>query len=579
MMSKPQLPSLLPMASRARSDCSTRSCSSFVSAMPSDKEENASIMRLPSLRRTPGLLRVVSPSRLLRGFAEVFRTNADWKQVGYTPSHLMAPSYHSPLLLAEEGTPQDQHAAADEVYSSSEPAEEVSAFISHVWASPRWRKFLALCFYLNATLAVTLATFTWIFMMLVTTLVLGPFGMGGKWYLVLLFVYIPISVFFIVFFWGHLLHTSVKDMWLDKLCIHQTRDDLKEKGVQALPEIVVLSNRMIILWDTQYFERLWCCAEVAIFCSTKGGADNVDFVPLWIAPWVLSSMVTGLLSISISERLFSLIGSIGVYLENHFEFIPKDFVPLLSQFGGISAGFFVGSLPAVGFSYYALRSKMRNHRKMLHTFATFKVQNTKCKVENDRALVMDLLAKLYRDAVDPSEAFNRFVRKDLPCHVEKNVGRVKKIRYKLCLLIVLPLAFSSTANILGCDGISCDVAAVEELGPGAQPWQQMSANCSAWLIGSFLIYPTTYPVMLMLMESCERALGPDKPRKTAALQVLSIIASYAYMGILEGIAAGLLNSTSDRIWHNSFSTSLPWCVALSVFLVMLGAWNIYLYWL
>ena len=39
------------------------------------------------------------------------------------------------------------------------------------------------------------------------------------------------------------------------------------------------AERMIILWDEQYFERLWCCAEVAIFCSTKRGAESVDFAP------------------------------------------------------------------------------------------------------------------------------------------------------------------------------------------------------------------------------------------------------------------------------------------------------------
>eukprot|EP00439_Symbiodinium_sp_Y106_P019430 s1871_g2.t1 len=48
---------------------------------------------------------------------------------------------------------------------------------------------------------------------------------------------------------------------------------------------------MLILWDPEYFERLWCCAEVAIFCSTKSGADQVDFVPLWMAPWVLSTVL------------------------------------------------------------------------------------------------------------------------------------------------------------------------------------------------------------------------------------------------------------------------------------------------
>ena len=104
------------------------------------------------------------------------------------------------------------------------------------------------------------------------------------------------------------------------------------------------SDKMIMLWDPEYFDRLWCCAEVAIFCSSKGGPTEVEFaarpklsckvlsrskkalkqpcacglhrkdrcslsvpeVPLWVAPWVLSTILTQLLCISISERLFSL---------------------------------------------------------------------------------------------------------------------------------------------------------------------------------------------------------------------------------------------------------------------------------
>lgn len=545
-------------------ESSTKSCDES----EEDSEELAFIT-LPSLKREPGLLRVVPPSRVLYKFAEVFRENTAWTHVPYQ-SQAISSTAGTPLLLA------DEHFSADEVYYASEPASRVGAFISHVWASARWRKALALCFYLNVNLAVTLATLTWVLVISITICRLGLFGMGGKTYLIPLFVYIPIAVFFLVFFWGHYLGTPVRSMWLDKMCIHQTRDELKEKGVKALPEIVVQSDRMIILWDTTYFERLWCCAEVAIFTAVQGSAKCVDFMPLWIAPWVLSNMVIGLLSISICERLFSLIGSIGAFLAQ-YDFIPSDVLPLLAQFWGIGAGFFFGSLPAVPLSYFALRSKMDHHRRMLLQFKRFRLQDTKCKVEGDRDQVYGLVNKLYSEAMQPIEAFNHFVRTDLSGHVERNVGHVTKIRYRLSLLIFLPLAFSSMANILGCDGIDCRLAAPEELGPGAKPPQQMLANCFAWGIGVFAVYPSTYPVMLKMMAACERRISPSRPWRLAALQVLAIVASYAYMGFTEGMLAGLLNSTSYRFWHSSVSTSLPWCIALTTFLLFLGQWNCYLY--
>eukprot|EP00913_Durusdinium_trenchii_P032428 g30363.t1 len=62
-----------------------------------------------------------------------------------------------------------------------------------------------------------------------------------------------------------------------------------------------------------------------------------------------------------------------------------------------------------------------------------------------------------------------FVRKDLSRVVEYKVigGKKHNVRYRQCLLIFFPIAFSSMANILGCDGIECYQAAVEEQGPGA----------------------------------------------------------------------------------------------------------------
>ena len=43
-------------------------------------------------------------------------------------------------------------------------------------------------------------------------------------------VWIPTAVFFMTIFFGHLLFGAPEDWWLDKLCIHQSREKLKEQG-------------------------------------------------------------------------------------------------------------------------------------------------------------------------------------------------------------------------------------------------------------------------------------------------------------------------------------------------------------
>merc|ERR1719379_491714 len=108
----------------------------------------------------------------------------------------------------------------------------------------------------------------------------GPTGMGGQGNLLPFFLGIPMLVFVATFFCGHRVKAPVKTVWLDKLCIHQTRHNLKVKGVSGLPYVVANSNRMIILWSSTYFERLWCNAEVATFAATNSsGASNIDVLP------------------------------------------------------------------------------------------------------------------------------------------------------------------------------------------------------------------------------------------------------------------------------------------------------------
>ena len=50
-------------------------------------------------------------------------------------------------------------------------------------------------------------------------------------------------------------------LWMDKLCIHQTDMDEKAEQLEALPIFLTRSERMLMLWDDTYFERLWCSLE------------------------------------------------------------------------------------------------------------------------------------------------------------------------------------------------------------------------------------------------------------------------------------------------------------------------------
>eukprot|EP00928_Gymnodinium_smaydae_P076145 TRINITY_DN59131_c0_g1_i1.p1 TRINITY_DN59131_c0_g1~~TRINITY_DN59131_c0_g1_i1.p1 ORF type:complete len:549 (+),score=28.11 TRINITY_DN59131_c0_g1_i1:113-1759(+) len=61
-----------------------------------------------------------------------------------------------------------------------------------------------------------------------------------------------------------------EDVFVDRMCIHQTDDMLKAQGVQCIGAFLSHSESMLILWDKSYATRLWCVFEVAAFANIAG---------------------------------------------------------------------------------------------------------------------------------------------------------------------------------------------------------------------------------------------------------------------------------------------------------------------
>ena len=117
----------------------------------------------------------------------------------------------------------------------------------------------------------------------------GITSLGGSCLALPCLVYLPMIMFFLVFLFGHQIMGDTPSVWVDKLCIHQTDPDLKAEQIASLAVFVARSQRMLILWDDTYFERLWCNLELATR-ARYGGAEKVEVLPLWLAPWLLTSI-------------------------------------------------------------------------------------------------------------------------------------------------------------------------------------------------------------------------------------------------------------------------------------------------
>lgn len=118
---------------------------------------------------------------------------------------------------------------------------------------------LGMCYYFNFNLATMLSIFTCMVGASILVLVAGSFsGVASEYqdWLAVTLLYSPILVFFLTFFLGHL--PRCKTFWFDGACVNQT--DMLEKAaiLQAIPAFVANSTEMLVLWDDEYFQRLWC---------------------------------------------------------------------------------------------------------------------------------------------------------------------------------------------------------------------------------------------------------------------------------------------------------------------------------
>ena len=50
---------------------------------------------------------------------------------------------------------------------------------------------------------------------------------------------------------------------MDKLCIDQDDKERKEAGIRNLGAFLSHTSTLVVLWSSQYLERLWCVFELA----------------------------------------------------------------------------------------------------------------------------------------------------------------------------------------------------------------------------------------------------------------------------------------------------------------------------
>jgi len=343
-------------------------------------------------------------------------------------------------LLVESG---------EELFQLSQPVQSIDTFLSHDWRTSRWMKLMVLLLVFNSQAAAVTS--------LVVSIAVGLAEASG--------VASDVSLFFpcywlyllVLCFWQRISGLCRRQtmVFLDKLCIHQKDDKMKEKGILGLGAFVRRSDNLLVLWSKNYFNRLWCAYEMGCFLSRERG--QVEILPVNVAYLLfLTAILWHVLMSAFHISLLSYVAQVDVdttFSRTRILLIAVVICPLALVL-----------LPLM--NYWGM-SIMNDVDQLPNQLQNFRLQDSQCfccthhhrhpdtgqELICDRELVYQTLTGLYstgelqncspiqESREDILEKFNRRVQDRLGHQILRRMGvRVYPFRYVLFLIMVCNLA-------------------------------------------------------------------------------------------------------------------------------------------
>jgi len=213
-------------------------------------------------------------------------------------------SFHDPDLLRvvcsadamrSWGAVLDSSQGAGDWYRMSRCADHVDVFVSHNWSTPRLDKFLIMALYLNMRAAVFSTAVVVVIMAPLTvagilpTMVFVDGTRMGPWCQVL-----GLATFiFTLSSWQELCRLMPyrgKLLFLDRACIHQSDDVLRQRGIEHLAAFLYYSWSLLICYSDEYLQKLWTVYEVASFMILHPGSA-IHVRHAWFTKFLVGGML------------------------------------------------------------------------------------------------------------------------------------------------------------------------------------------------------------------------------------------------------------------------------------------------
>ncbi|CAE8598576.1 unnamed protein product [Polarella glacialis] len=346
---------------------------------------------------------------------------------------------YAKFVLADGGKLLDvsKPMAVYDSYELSFPTRSINFFLSHSWKTVAWLKYFGLRVVLYfwpsvllgaaVSLLMTVLEFSEVLPLPIVSVVF-PFGEGTLGFSMGFGWWLGVVVFVLVFFNGERFFGNTS-CFLDRACIHQEDIVLKARGVAALHDMLVQSDKMVIMWQREYFTRLWCVFELAIYMKYKG-TENIILLPLNHCIFTLFMMALHI----IAAMGFGVMGPF-VMFSPWLNDIVMDKFPTVA--GHICASFsvswvvfFVLYMISAPFVFHFFAMSIDDRRTLEKQIAEFTTNACECMDENDRPIVYKMIEHYFGTVSN----FDAIVQKDMK-KITSSILGANIMRYRTMLVM------------------------------------------------------------------------------------------------------------------------------------------------
>jgi len=281
--------------------------------------------------------------------------------------------------------------------------------------------------------------------------------------------------------------------FLDKICIHQADMERKLRGISSLGTFMRMSEKITALWSEDYFERLWCVFEMAVFAGAREDKkepmpEDVEFLPLWKAPFLYSLLFINVTAFAIQAWLQGTAWYVDLLayepLISGRGFLRKSI--LGPPNAGLGLFWMVVNVAPAVFTSVALRYKFLEHSKLYGWVGEFSLEKTKVAEPSDREIVYAEIEKMYGSI----SQFEAFVRGEKFFGVlQKTVGNIYSVPYRWGLIVFLPYVWYASVDALSSG------EAMATVDYGYESWAAFAFGDFAFYLGMWFMLPLCLKVM------------------------------------------------------------------------------------